>query len=189
VLPLGGGGTSSHFKSNRGNLTLMAAAVQIRSATYHLRPSVAADERFLLELYAQSRAEELMQSGMDALQREVFVQMQFRIRQAAYGATRPTTLSQMICANEGTALGRILTDRTADGLHLVDIAIAPERQRQGIGTQVIQELQRECMSHHWKMTLQVLKGSSAERLYKRLGFRLTGEDLLRRQMVWDGTKI
>ncbi len=161
----------------------------MRSATCHLRPSVAEDESFLLELYAQSRAEELIRSGMDALQREVFIQMQFRIRQAAYSATHPTALSEMICANDGTAIGRVLTDRTADGMCLVDIAIAPERQQQGIGTQVIQELQQECMSHHWQMSLQVLKDSSAERLYRRLGFRLTGEDSLRRQMVWDGTKI
>lgn len=167
----------------------MAAAVQMRSATYHLRPSVAEDDRFLLELYIQSRAEELRHSGMDALQREVFVQMQFRIRQAAYTATYPTALDEILCADDGTALGRVLTDRTTDGMCLIDIAIAPEKQQQGIGTQVIQELQQECMSHHWQMSLQVLKDSSAERLYRRLGFRLTGEDSLRRQMVWDGTKI
>lgn len=38
------------------------------------------------------------------------------------------------------------------------------------------------------MRLQVLKGSMAERLYRRLGFKVTGEDSLRRQMVWDGAK-
>ena len=167
----------------------MAAVVQIPEAICHLRQAGIADEAFLLELYAQTRAEELMHSGMDALQREVFVQMQFRLRQAAYGVTHPTALSEIICANDGTASGRILTDRTMDGMHLVDIAIAQDRQRQGIGTQIIQELQQECMSRHWKMSLQVLKGSSAEHLYRRLGFRLTGEDSLRRQMVWDGTKI
>jgi GNAT superfamily N-acetyltransferase len=167
----------------------MAAAVQMRSATYHLRPSVAADERFLLQLYAHSRAEELMHSGMDALQREVFVQMQFRIRQAAYSATYPTALDEMICANDGTGIGRVLTDRTLDAMCLIDIAIMPQRQRQGIGSQLIQELQQECRVHQWKMSLQVLKGSSAERLYGRLGFRLTGEDSIRRQMVWDGAKI
>lgn len=161
----------------------------MRCATYHLRPSLAEDERFLLELYAQSRAEELRHSGMDTLQSEVFVQMQFRIRQVAYSATHPTALDEIICSNSGTALGRVLTDRTADGMSLVDIAIATEKQRQGIGTQVIQNLQQECMTHHWKMRLQVLKDSSAERLYRRLGFRLTGEDSLRRQMVWDGMKI
>lgn len=142
-----------------------------------------------MELYAQSRAEELEHSGMDALQREVFVQMQFRMRQAAYSATYPTALNEIICSESRAPLGRVLTDRAAGGMRLVDIAIAPERQRQGIGTQVIQELQQECTAHRWKMSLQVLKDSSAERFYQRLGFRLTGEDLLRRHMVWDGTKI
>jgi len=167
----------------------MAATAQITGMTYHRRRSVAADEQFLLEVYAQSRAEELTRSGMDAQQREVFVQMQFRIRQAAYSATHPIASDEILCADDGTALGRVLTDRTADGICLVDIAIAPEKQRQGIGTQVIQELQQECISHHWKMSLHVLKDSSAERLYRRLGFRLSGEDSFRRQMVWDGTKI
>jgi GNAT superfamily N-acetyltransferase len=68
-------------------------------------------------------------------------------------------------------------------------AIIGARQRQGSGTQVIQALQQECQSHNWKMRWQVLKGSSAEVLYRRLGFKPTGKDSLRRQMVWDGTKI
>ena len=167
----------------------MATAAQIRYTAYHLRRSVVADEPFLLELYAQSRSEELVHSGMDALQREVFVQMQFQIRQAAYSTTHPTALDEIICSDSGTSLGRVLTDRTANEMCLVDIAIAARMQRQGIATQVIQELQQECLAHDWKMRLQVLKGSSAERLYRRLGFRQTGEDSLRRQMVWDGTKI
>lgn len=60
---------------------------------------------------------------------------------------------------------------------------------QGIGTKIIQELQQQCLAQSWKMRLQVLKGSSAERLYRRLGFSPASEDSLRRQMVWDGTKI
>jgi GNAT superfamily N-acetyltransferase len=180
---------AAHFTFHPRQSDFMTAAVPMRCAPCHLRPSVAGDERFLLKLYAHSRAEELIRSGMDALQREVFVQMQFRIRQAAYSATHPMASDQILCADDGTAIGRILIDRTVDGMCLIDIAITPEKQRQGIGTQVIQELQQECRSHHWKMSLQVLKGSPAERFYRQLGFRLTGEDSLRRQMVWDGTKI
>jgi ribosomal protein S18 acetylase RimI-like enzyme len=126
---------------------------------------------------------------MDSLQREVFVQMQFKIRHAAYSATYPTALSEMICADSGTSLGRVLTDRTADEMCLIDIALMPEHQSQGIGTQVIKKLQQECMAQAWKMKLQVLKGNAAESFYRRLGFKVTGEDSLRRQMVWDGTKI
>lgn len=167
----------------------MAAALQIREASISLRSATVEDEKFLLDLYAQSRAEELARSGMDPLQREVFVQMQFQIRRAAYSATYPMARNEIICGDKGAALGRVITDRTAKELCLVDLAITTEMQGQGIGTKVIQELQHECLTHGWKMRLQVLKGSSAERLYKRLGFSIKSEDSLRRQMVWDGTKI
>lgn len=166
----------------------MAAAVQIPEATWHLRPASIADEAFLLELNSQTRAEELAQSGLDALQREVFVQMQFRARQMSYGAAYPLAADEIICTASGVPVGRVLIARMKDGMHLVDIAIVTEQQRQGFGTQVIQELQRECTARDWEMSLQVLKDSPAERLYRRLGFKVAGEDSLRRQMVWDRTR-
>ena len=171
------------------NTNLMTAAIQMRRATYHLRSASIADEAFLLELYAQTRADELIHSGMDALQHEVFVQMQFRLRQASYRTTYPMAVDEIICADSGNPIGRVLVDRAAGGLCLVDIAIVAEKQRQGFGTQVIQQLQRECTEQDWKMRLQVLKGSAAERLYRRLGFRAVDEDRLRTQMAWNGTKV
>ncbi len=142
----------------------------------------------MLGLYAQTRADELTRSGMDALQREVFVQMQFRLRQASYRTTYPMAVDEILCTESGTPVGRVLVDRTEDGMRLVDIAIATEKQGQGFGTQVIRELQHECAAREWEMRLQVLKGSMAERLYRRLGFKVVGEDSLRRQMVWDGAR-
>lgn len=167
----------------------MAAAVQIPEPTWHLRPASIADEAFLLELYAQTRAAELAQSGLDALQREVFVQMQFRARQMSYGTSYPLAADDIICTGRGIPVGRVLVDREENGMHLVDIAIVAERQKQGFGTQVVQELQRECAVRDWEMSLQVLKGSPAERLYRRLGFKVAGEDSLRWQMVWDRTRV
>jgi len=166
----------------------MAAAVQIPEAICHLRPAGIADEAFLLKLYAQTRADELAQSGLDALQREVFVQMQFRARQVSYQAAYPMAMDEMICAGRGIPVGRVLVDRAEGEMRLVDIVIVAERQRQGFGTQVICGLQHECAARDWEMRLQVLKGSPAERLYQRLGFKGTGEDSLRRQMIWDQTR-
>jgi N-acetylglutamate synthase-like GNAT family acetyltransferase len=167
----------------------MAAAISMRGVSYRLRPSGPADDGFLLELYAQTRAGERMLSGMDALQWELFLQMQFRLRQASYRTTYPMAVDEIICVGSGVAMGRVLTYRAADGMYLVDIAIVREKQRQGFGTQVIQDLQHECAEQGWEMRLQVLKGSPAEDLYQRLGFRATSEDQLRRQMVWDRMKI
>jgi ribosomal protein S18 acetylase RimI-like enzyme len=167
----------------------MAAAVQIPEAICHLRPAGIADEAFLLELYAQTRAEELAQSGLDALQREVFLQMQFRARRMSYRTAYPLATDEIICTPAGVSVGRVLVDRMQDGMRLVDIAIAAEQQRHGFGTQVIRELQHECAARDWELKLQVLKGSPAERLYRRLGFKVAGEDPLRRQMVWDRTRV
>lgn len=167
----------------------MAAAVQIPETICHLRPAGIVDEVFLLELYAQTRAEELAQSGLDALQREVFVQMQFRARQTSYQAAYPLATDEIICTAAGVPVGRVLVDRKQDGMRLIDIEIMTERRRQGFGTQVIRELQYECAARDWEMSLQVLKGSPAERLYRRLGFKVAGEDPLRRQMVWDRTRV
>ncbi|MBS1799732.1 MAG: GNAT family N-acetyltransferase [Acidobacteria bacterium] len=142
----------------------------------------------MLELYAQTRAEELTRSGMDALQREVFVQMQFRLRQASYRAAYPMAVDEILCTESGIRIGRVLADRAEGGMRLVDLAIATEKQGQGFGTQVIRELQHECAARGWEMSLQVLKGSPAEKLYRRLGFEVAGEDHLRRQMRWDGAR-
>jgi GNAT superfamily N-acetyltransferase len=97
-------------------------------------------------------------------------------------------MQEIICAEEGTAAGASLVQRTADGMRLIDIAVINGKRRQGIGTEVIRALQQECHTRGWTLKLQVLKGSTAERLYRRLGFEVAGEDSLRRQMVWSGAK-
>jgi GNAT superfamily N-acetyltransferase len=78
--------------------------------------------------------------------------------------------------------------RTADGMRLIDIAVINSKRRRGLGTEVIRALQQECHTRGWTLRLQVLMGNTAERLYRKLGFEVAGEDPLRRQMVWSGAK-
>jgi ribosomal protein S18 acetylase RimI-like enzyme len=61
-------------------------------------------------------------------------------------------------------------------IFLATIEIAPEWQRQGIGSAVIRNLQAEADSKGLPLRLQVLKANtSARRLYQRLGFQAAGE--------------
>ena len=166
----------------------MPTADLIPRTAYHRRPAIEADEGFLLNLYAQERAAELMLAGLDATQRQMFVQMQFRARQASYAANYPIAMQEIICAEDGTPAGGILVERTADGMRLIDIAVINGKRRQGLGTEVIRALQQECDTRGWTLKLQVLKGNPAERLYRSLGFEVAGEDSLRRQMVWSEAK-
>ncbi|WP_213803525.1 GNAT family N-acetyltransferase [Granulicella sp. dw_53] len=165
----------------------MTTADKIHEATYHLRQANSADGEFLLMLYAQQRAAELDICGMNTAQRQIFVQIQFNARQSSYATYYPTASDQIISLEDGTSIGRVLVDRTAHGMCLVDIVLLQERQRQGIGTKVIRSLQRECKDSRWQLKLKVAKGSAAERFYRRLGFQLTDEDPFRRQMVWIGS--
>jgi GNAT superfamily N-acetyltransferase len=114
--------------------------------------------------------------------------MQFRARQVSYAANYPTAMQEIICAEDGTPAGGILVERKADGMRLIDIAVINSKRGQGLGTEVIRALQQECHTRRWTLRLQVLKGNTAERLYRRLGFEVAGEDSLRRQMVWSGAK-
>jgi ribosomal protein S18 acetylase RimI-like enzyme len=171
-----------------GSQTHMPTADLIPRTAYHRRRANNADEGFLLNLYAQERAAELMLAGLDATQRQMFVQMQFGARQASYAANYPTAMQEIICAEDGMPAGGILVERTADGMRLIDIAVINGKRGQGLGTEVIRALQQECDTRGLTLKLQVLKGNTAEKLYRRLGFEVAGEDSLRRQMVWSGAK-
>jgi len=166
----------------------MPTADLIPRTAYHRRPANDADEGFLLNLYAQERAAELMLAGLDATQRQMFVQMQFRARQTSYAANYPTAMQEIICAEDGTPAGAVLVERTADEMRLIDIAVITSKRRQGLGTELIRALQQECDTRGWTLKLQVLKGNPAEGLYRRLGFEVEGEDSVRRQMVWSEAK-
>lgn len=165
----------------------MSSTNLIAETVYHLRPASEADEAFLLELYGHERKADLLLSGLNAPQRQAFVHLQFRARQASYAANFPNAVDSILCVEDGTPAGRVLVDRTPAEIRLVDIAVLPHWQRRGLATQVIQELQEECRSANTAIRLQVLIGSGAERLYEKLGFIGEGEDPLRRQMVWSET--
>jgi GNAT superfamily N-acetyltransferase len=114
--------------------------------------------------------------------------MHFRARQVSYAANYPSATQEIFCAGDGSPAGGILVERTADGMRLIDISVINGKRSQGLGTEVIRALQQECDTRGWTLKLQVLKGNTAERLYRRLGFEVAGEDSLRRQMVWSGAK-
>lgn len=55
-------------------------------------------------------------------------------------------------------------------LHLVWMAIQPERQRQGLGTALVKYCQEQATAQKKPLTLQVLKTNPALWLYKKCGF-------------------
>jgi ribosomal protein S18 acetylase RimI-like enzyme len=148
-----------------------------------LRPAVADDEEFLFELYAGTRAGELALGQWDAAQAAAFLRLQFRAQQQSYHHQFPAAATQVVLA-DGAAIGRLITDRSAAEILLVDISLMPAWQDRGIGTALIQILQEEAESSGQAIRLHVLVTNRAQHLYQRIGFVRQGEPSVYLTMTW-----
>ena len=79
-------------------------------------------------------------------------------------------------ADDGALLGYIIIARYVDAWHVMNIAVAPEHQRQGIATTLLNRL-FELTSHDGQRgyTLEVrVSNQAAIKLYERAGFQARG---------------
>ncbi|MBW4469714.1 MAG: GNAT family N-acetyltransferase [Stenomitos rutilans HA7619-LM2] len=81
-----------------------------------------------------------------------------------------------VVCDGGVAIGVISVVDEGEALLLQYIAILPTHQRQGLGTQLVRQLQAQAFEKGVPVTLHVLKINPAKALYERLGFVVTGED-------------
>jgi ribosomal protein S18 acetylase RimI-like enzyme len=154
-----------------------APAVSLRS----IQPG---DEDFLYEVYAGTRAEELAHIPWSAAQLEAFLRMQLNARDQSYRMYYEG-IDDRIILLEGQPIGRLIVVRTEEELRLADIALLPEYRNSGAGTALIKDLLAEASETLRPMRLQVEKPNvRAKRLYDRLGFATTGENITHFQMEY-----
>ena len=149
-----------------------------------LRQETPKDRDWLLELYADSRREELDAAGVPEPLRRPFIEQQFQIRQAAYRSAFSDAEWSIVCVEE-QSVGRLILHRTSFEWRIVDLALRPEYRGQHLGTQLLQRLQNEATQAARPLRLQVLPENPAVRLYRRLGFFVTSEENFRLQMEWN----
>jgi ribosomal protein S18 acetylase RimI-like enzyme len=148
-----------------------------------LRAAGADDEDFLFALYASTRHDEMAAWGLDAAQQEMVLRLQFRAQQHRYAAEGEASEHHLIL-REGEAVGRIIVIRSADEIHLADIALLREHQSAGIGSTLIGDLQEEAARAGLPVRLYVLRNNRAARLYERLGFVVVGDTGSHFKMEW-----
>ncbi len=76
---------------------------------------------------------------------------------------------------EGWDVGAIAVAWTSAEALLADIELLPGWRGRGLGTAIIGNVLDEARGRRLPVTLQVLKGNPARRLYDRLGFQIVGE--------------
>jgi ribosomal protein S18 acetylase RimI-like enzyme len=129
-----------------------------------LRPAQEADEPFLFELRKATMKEHLARAG------ESIDDAQHRARlRHRYDA------AQVICL-DGTPAGLLKAYRTENEWIVVQLQIAPAHQGRGMGERVLHTVLQAAQTDALPVTLKVLKGNPARRLYERLGFEIVGED-------------
>jgi ribosomal protein S18 acetylase RimI-like enzyme len=148
-----------------------------------LRPETDSDRPLLFELYASTRAEELAMTGWSAEEQQRFLEIQFRAQYSGYRATFPNAQFEIVLVDEAP-VGRMVVDRSAEEIRLVDLVITPEHRNQGIGTKLTLQLVQESAASGRALRLNVLTGNRAARLYERLGFIVRESHGLYTELEW-----
>jgi ribosomal protein S18 acetylase RimI-like enzyme len=139
------------------------------------RPAVDADEPFLRALYASTRPEV---AGWPDEPREAFLAHQFEAQRTGWDEMFPGSRHEVILAG-GSPAGRVWVHRTDEECLIVDLALLPERRRQGIGTQVVRELLADADRQGLRARAHVERANTPSlAFWTRLGFREIGGDAL-----------
>lgn len=155
------------------------------STSLRLRPATPADEPFLREVYASTRAEELAAVPWTDEQKQAFTDSQFTAQDTHYRAHYPTA-QFLVIEDAGTAIGRLYVDHWAREIRIMDIALLPRFRGAGIGSHLLGDLQKEALGAGKALSIHVEKFNPALRLYERLGFRVQEDKGIYLLMEWRG---
>lgn len=147
------------------------------------RASQPGDEAFLRSVYASTRANEIGLFGWHSSQAEIFLRMQFDAQDRHFRSAYPDAQFDIV-ELDGVAIGRLYLAQRPQLTHVIDIALLPPWQGKGIGTQLLQGLQQDAARDGGGISMHVEGSNPAQRLYERLGFRVTGDAGLYKMLEW-----
>ena len=150
-----------------------------------LRPATDEDYEELLRVYASTRAAELAQvTWWNDEQKLAFCRMQYDSQKSEYEANYPACDYNVILLDGKTA-GRIWISRDDGEIHLLDIALLPEAQNQGIGAALVGALIEEGRASGKRLRHMVfVLNTDALRFYERLGFQVVEDIGAYKHMRW-----
>jgi len=133
-----------------------------------LRPERDDDQAFRYQLFCDSRQPEFAMLPPDIYQQ--LMRQQFHAQTVGYREQFPQARFDIV-EMAGRPIGRMVVDRPATMVHIVDQAIIPELRSRGIGTALMQALMEEARRKKLPVRLEVASSNDPSlRLYLRLGF-------------------
>jgi ribosomal protein S18 acetylase RimI-like enzyme len=153
------------------------------SPSIQIRPATDADRQLLFEVYASTRTEELAPVPWTEEQKLQFIAFQFQSQDAHYREIFPGATFSVIEV-DGAAAGRLYVNRTAEKIHVIDIALLPWARGRGVGASILRQLFDEGSAKQLPVTISVERFNPAKRLYERLGFRMVEDGEVYQRMEW-----
>lgn len=150
---------------------------------YTLRDERAEDEPFAVELYRVLRRDPaFVQCPVD--KQRSFIRFERDVQQQTIEAICPTAKASIVLI-DGVPAGELIVDRTDAGIRLIEIALLPSFQRQGIGSDLVRTLCDEAALRGVPVSLRVAVGNTAARaFYATHGFVQTDEDSMYIDLEW-----
>ena len=152
-------------------------------ATLKLRLARSEEASFLFEVYASTRRQELALWPWSEEQKQSFLRMQFQAQDQHYKTHFPAAEFQIIEIDQVLA-GRLYVDRASNPMLLLDIALLPQFQNAGIGTRLLKGLLEEGARTGRAVQLHVEESNRAIGLYRRLGFKVVGQEGIYHLLEW-----
>jgi ribosomal protein S18 acetylase RimI-like enzyme len=162
----------------------MAAPMIPKQLAVTTRPMTDDDSMLLFELYASSRADELSRSGWATPQQRSFFRMQAQNQERYFQRHHDHLDRRTICIN-GFSAGRLLIDRAAHALTIVDLALLPAFRGRGVGSLLIRCLLEQAAEENLPVHVEMPKNSPSVATCERLGFRYADDVGDRRHLVWN----
>jgi len=143
-----------------------------REAEFRLRPARPPDYYFAVTLYLDGAKRHLSKIGRWN-RRRLTTKFRRGYKQAQ---------TQVICAGD-RRIGWMQVAESVGRLHLHQLHLSADFRGRGIGSRLLKDLLRRADSIGKPVTLEVMHGNPARRLYLRLGFRQTSQDADKAQMM------
>lgn len=137
-----------------------------------LRIASPSDEPFLLQLRKLTMTEHLERASVSTDDETHYQRIRSNFEDA-----------KVICEAD-ERIGLLKLTRTSDEWHLHQIQVLPSHQGRGIGQSVLRTILADAKHAGVSVSLSVLHGNPARRLYERLGFEPVAETPTDAKLLW-----
>jgi GNAT superfamily N-acetyltransferase len=158
------------------NIDTIGVAPTLRAA----RPE---DEPFQFAVFCARRAGPFERAGVPAPMLENLMSMQFRARKRGFGASHPDA-QWFIVEYADEPVGELVLDAGVDTLHIVDITLAPHRQRHGLGPAILRAILHNMAPHAEARALIDLTNAPSRKMFAGLGFAERAYDDAHVEAFW-----